>query len=119
MEKLTPELRDYLTCALWSSTDLDSDTPLDRDYGLEDVSEESVTQAESDLHQFAAKAGTLLDGLDMTQVAHDLWLTRNGHGEGFWDGDYEESIGEALTQIAHDMGEVYVYVGDDGKLHFD
>lgn len=25
--------------------------------------------------------------IDWTQVGHDLWLTRNGHGTGFWDRD--------------------------------
>ena len=26
-----------------------------------------------------------LDDLDPVQVGHDLWLTRNHHGTGFWD----------------------------------
>lgn len=23
-------------------------------------------------------------------AGHDLWLTRNGHGAGFWDGDWRD-----------------------------
>ena len=55
--------------------------------------------------------------IDMEQVAHDFWLTRNRHGAGFWDGDYEEEAGKKLTEIAHSFGEVHPYVGDDGKIY--
>ena len=109
---------DYLVCALWSSTDDDGE-PLDDRYGVEDISAESVARAESDFREFTLKAGGLLDGLDLTQVAHDLWLTRNGHGAGFWDGDYSEEVGSKLTDLAHDMGELNAYVGDDSKVYIE
>jgi hypothetical protein len=48
----------------------------------------------------------------------DFWLTRNGHGAGFWDGDWPEKQGEALTALAEEFGELNVCVGDDGKLYF-
>jgi hypothetical protein len=57
----------------------------------------------------------LLDGLDLEQVGHDFWLTRNGHGCGFWNGDYEEEIGEKLTEICEEMGERWL-VQDDGEI---
>lgn len=48
-----------------------------------------------------------LPDLDWAQVGHDLWLTRNGHGTGFWD--RPEIYGEAnvkwLTAMAIAMGE--------------
>jgi hypothetical protein len=63
-------------------------------------------------------AAVLVDkcGLSAAQVGHDFWLTRNGHGAGFWDrgiGDY----GDALTEHAHSFGASDVYVGDDGRLY--
>lgn len=118
---MTPELYDYLKCALWSSANDDGE-PLDDTFTPEDVAEDSIITAESDLHAFASKAGNLLDGADMGQVAHDLWLTRNGHGAGFWDrpevyGGQDNA--DALSEIAAEMGEVYAYVGDDGRVYLD
>jgi hypothetical protein len=40
--------------------------------------------------------------------AHDLWLTRNGHGCGFWDRGLGE-LGERLTASAKRAGERTLY----------
>lgn len=51
------------------------------------------------------------------QAGHDLWLTRCGHGAGFWDRD--KPHGDELTALVG-HGTIFdnrdVYVGDDGKL---
>lgn len=44
------------------------------------------------------------------RAGHDLWLTRNGHGVGFWDGDWPEPLAEILTDSAHRLGPVDLYV---------
>lgn len=37
---------------------------------------------------------------------HDFWLTRQGHGTGFWDRkELPEALGEKLTEIAKAFGE--------------
>lgn len=110
----------YLETALWSSTD-DEGNPLDRKYAIIDISNESKEQAKKDLEQFFRVAEKAIGEeawaeLDDTQVAHDFWLTRNGHGAGFWDGDYEKSVGEILTKLSKKFGEKNLSVGDDGKL---
>ena len=48
-----------------------------------------------------------LDELDVTQMAHDLWLTRNGHGTGFWDRNdtYTGSEARIFDALAQAMGE--------------
>jgi hypothetical protein len=51
-------------------------------------------------------------------VGHDLWLTRNGHGAGFWDRGLGD-VGDKLTAIAKRMGSKSLYVGDDGKIYID
>lgn len=42
---------------------------------------------------------------------HDFWLTRQGHGVGFWDRDAlkvgEPELGDLLTAEAHKVGECY------------
>lgn len=49
---------------------------------------------------------------------HDLWLTRNGHGAGFWDGDWDENIGDVMTKYCQTLHENYVY-GDNGTIRFE
>lgn len=108
----------YLETAIWSSTG-DKGEELDSQYGINDFSEEALSQAEDDWARFKTEADKYLDGLDLSDVAHDFWLTRNGHGAGFWDGDYEKEIGKKLTQISKKYGPLHVVVGDDGKLEFE
>ena len=50
-------------------------------------------------------------------AGHDFWLTRCGHGCGFWDGDWPDDLGEELTEACKDMGQCDLYVGDDGKVY--
>ena len=109
----------YLVAALWSSTQ-DDDSPFDDDYGVEDFSPESIEAAEKDISDFLG----LLDAenilweefLGEEQFGHDFWLTRNGHGAGFWDRGLG-NLGEKLTEWAHSYGSSDVYLGDDGKVY--
>ena len=89
---------------------------MDDDFEPEDLSKESQEQAQKDIDQFIEKAGSLLNNLNMKQVMYDFWLTRNGHGTGFWDRKLGE-IGEKLTKIAESFGECHLYVGDDGNIY--
>lgn len=47
-----------------------------------------------------------VDTLDPERLGHDLWLTRNGHGAGFWDRPeiYGEANAILFTRIAKAMG---------------
>ena len=105
----------YINTALWSSIDCGG-APLDKNYDYHDVDSAVIEQAKRDIAFFCLEAGELLDELEDSQVAHDLWLTRNRHGAGFWDRGLGE-VGQKLTQIAQFMGAVDLYVGDDGKVH--
>jgi hypothetical protein len=51
------------------------------------------------------------------RAGHDVWLTRNGHGCGFWDGDWSEPAATRLTKASKKFGEFNLLVGDDGKIH--
>jgi len=109
-------LDSYLTTMLWSSVG-DNDEPLDDVHSIEDISPEALAKSKKDIHEFCVQSGDLLDGLDEAQVGHDFWLTRCGHGAGFWDGDYEKEVGEKLTDISKKFGNEDPYVGDDKKIH--
>jgi hypothetical protein len=105
----------YVTCALWSSTDDNSD-PLDSNYGHGDIAEDTMLDMLIDCHAFYKKAKYLISEKSLTQAGHDFWLTRNGHGAGFWDRGLGE-VGDTLTDIAHKFGNTDLYVGDDGLIY--
>lgn len=76
-----------------------------------------------DCHNFMTQASGLLEeaydhGYSMSQAGHDFWLTRNGHGAGFWDRDLGE-LGDKLSNLAKTFGEVYVHSGDEGQIYFE
>jgi hypothetical protein len=108
----------YLVCALWSSTDEEGD-PLDHQFGIDDFSEEAQAQAREDCAEFAQLCGTerLMQALEPESVGNDFWLTRNGHGAGFWDRGLGD-LGDHLTKVAKSFGSCDAYVGDDGKVYF-
>jgi len=54
---------------------------------------------------------------DEAQAGRDFWYTRNGHGCGFWDGDWPEPWADDLDKAAKAFGEVDAYLGDDGKVY--
>lgn len=54
-----------------------------------------------------------------SKLGHDFWLTRNGHGAGFWDGDWGEENGKVLTELARSFGEFFVYLGNDDLVYGD
>ena len=121
VEKIDPFTRGYLECALWASTDSD-DKPLDARFSVNELSEEVVIRADQDCRVFSHMAHGLLieaekQGRESSSQGHDFWLTRNGHGAGFWDGDWAEEVGERLTKASEAFGQVDLYLGDDKKIY--
>jgi hypothetical protein len=108
----------YVECALWSSTD-DDGRPLDDTYDESDLADETREQMGEDVFGFLSSCweeGYDLARIEPEQIGHDLWLTRNGHGVGFWDRGLGK-LGDDLTALARPYGECCLYVGDDGKVY--
>lgn len=111
----------YVDAALWSSTD-DEGEPLDNNYTVDDIDSETYNNMMVDCGNFqrvnalALEDAYEIDEQDSANAGHNFWLTRNGHGAGFWDGDYPET-GAELTESAKGFGEFDLYVGDDGKIY--
>ena len=109
------ELNEFTRAYVLAALFLSDPSPGQGDYtetGLSligDVSEEWLTQAIADCDKFQAENETLLEqaGTD-SRNGHDFWLTRNGHGAGFWDRGYPDEVGDALTEAAHAFGEAYL-----------
>jgi len=109
-------LQHYLIAALWA------DMPDDDPYGtLADIAPRSVIDAKADILRFCTLASAELEAYPDSeeQLGHDIWLTRQGHGAGFWDRGYDKELGDALSAHAGAIGSRYVYRGDDGRIYID
>lgn len=100
-------LNAYLQCAAWA----DFPEEENRVYDGQPFSEKACINSRNDIESFLSQANDLLDEWDWEQIGHDLWLTRNGHGSGFWDRGLEH--GDELTEIAQRFGSVYLWVDED------
>ncbi len=86
--------------------------------GQKPFSDELTQKCHADVLAFISKA-QLLDLLTVDQLpvaVIDFWYTRNGHGCGFWDGDWPEH-GDELTNLAREFAPVELYVADDGLVY--
>ena len=102
----------YVEAALWSSTDESDESggePLDKNYGPEDITKDALKKMRRDADSFAKAHAALIVG-EEGQAGHDFWLTRNGHGAGFWDGDWPEPAATILTDASKKYGEQYLEV---------
>ena len=134
MTKLDIFTESYITTALWAETDNSDESggePLEHNYDVTDIAPEAMESIIADCTKFQEQAADLLDAASTAgdypvspdslnvddQAGHDFWLTRNGHGAGFWDGDWPTS-GIELTRLSHTFGPAYIYIGDDEDLHY-
>ena len=111
--------RAYLVCALWSSID-EAGEPLDEGYDINDIAAETISKMHADCKDFymtnLADLTYFAEHCAASDAGHDFWLTRSGHGTGFWDRGLGE-VGERLTAAAKVYGSCDLYVGDDGLLY--
>jgi hypothetical protein len=112
----------YVTCMLWSTTGTDNATGEEVDDLLAfELAAETVEQVKLDCFKFCKEADHLLTQVYLwpshyDSAGHDFWLTRAGHGAGFWDRGFG-LVGDALTDRAKEFKECSPYVGDDGKVY--
>ena len=114
---LNDMLNGYIDCALWvgvTGPDPDANEP------LYDLSADVLGDAERDAIRaecadFLELAGEDAAALGAGQLGHDLFLTRNGHGAGFWDRGLG-AAGERLTAWAKSMGSDDWFLADDGSI---
>lgn len=115
--------RAYIGAMLWAEND-ESGEPLDSNYSTEDIAAEFLAEIVADCAAFRAKFsdGFITDAYlgrnAIRQAGHDFWLNRVGHGCGFWEtSDWTQESGDAMDAYCKSVGEVYPYVGDDGKIY--
>lgn len=123
--------RAYVGTALWSSTDDDGE-PLDDGRDDSDIAPDTLESMLQDCARFyAANSESIhcddaplakdmegsIAAREAAMAGHDFWLTRCGHGAGFWDGDWPEPAATALDNASETFDNVDLYLGDDGQIH--
>jgi len=115
--------RSYIETAFWSSTfEANADgTPAGKETGRQvpfddmfterDVDMESLINIQDDCARFQKENAHLLSQWDEEQAGHDFWLTRNGHGAGFWARDLPHK--DELSKAAKACGEAYLIPDTD------
>ncbi len=147
--KLSDRTVHYLKTILWAETvnlpcieedlvdgkmDVDEDhpmhgikecTPLDDHFEYSDFTEAALRKAETEVSAWFKYLED--EGLyDLTReyagddtIAHDFWLTRNGHGCGYFDGDYGDTLGDTLDKACESHKKQNVWINEDGTLELE
>lgn len=111
--------RGYVEAAMWTLTDEDGES-CDH-MGLHDIHASALDRMREDCADFQTSNAAILAGADEAQAGHDFWLTRNGHGAGFWDRSADaypnDPAGLKLSDAARAYGSADLYIGDDGMIY--
>jgi hypothetical protein len=120
--KLDKFTQGYLVAALWSSVRDDNDAPTDAitdNQAIIDISEPLLKSSIADCAKFqqenAADIELALDYRPLDHLGHDFWLTRAGHGAGFWDRGMGE-IGDRLTKACEAYKPIDLFVNAQGEV---
>jgi hypothetical protein len=107
----------YQYAALWTCCDIEG-RPLDESFHAEDIADDARKEMRAECLEFwETHEQTWTEaGLDDAQAGTDFWLTRNGHGTGFWDRGLGEA-GRLLSDAAKVYGSSDLYVGEAGCLY--
>lgn len=98
--------RAYLECAEWCGLDDEGHAALE--LAVRPTWDKDTTATAIDLcARFLADHESEI-GSEHTRAGHDLWLTRNRHGAGFWDGGWPSPAAGLLTVDAHALGTAWV-----------
>jgi hypothetical protein len=97
----------------------DSDEELDLpdyfDWSYSDIDAKSLKSIIEDCENFMDECAEadidLEEDWGLEQAGHDFWLTRNGHGAGFWDRG-KGALGDKLSKIAEAYGSVDTLIAD-------
>ncbi len=108
----------------WQAAEDHDEGSIPGDVGFSDLAPGTLLDILRDCEAFEREAAELLEeaygrGYSEERAGHDFWLTRNGHGAGFWDREELETgeLGERLSDAARRFGEVWSYLGGDGRVY--
>jgi hypothetical protein len=91
-------------------------------FSREHIDPNSLIKAYTDIKQFLKLAGDsvneAIEENGYERLGMDIWLTRNGHGAGFFDHSYDPENEKRLMDAGKLLGEVYLYINDNMRLSF-
>ncbi len=110
----------YLTAALFTEDPNPGQGEYQQhgEWTIDNIDPESLAKAVDECNHFQNVHYSDIE-TDIGHAGRDFWYTRNGHGCGFWDGDWPEDIGKRLTDASETYGSRSLYLGDDNRLYFD
>lgn len=122
--------RAYVECMFFTDTGPDFEESGLETADFSELSSIALDAIQADCAAFQSVAAPFLDkaysrqGYDAAQAGHDFWLTRCGHGTGFWDRPSLKAcgLGDALSALcgfrtAFDC--LNLIRGDDGKIYLE
>lgn len=136
--KLPQFVQGYIEAAFWLAPDGSCEGDDDfRDKGFADMPDETVRKILEECEAFRNANAEAIDALiadggpkdedgvpkdhyDERKAGRDFWLTRNGHGVGYWDRGFDGEAGEIaerLSEAAEAAGATDLYLGDDGLVY--
>jgi hypothetical protein len=126
----------YVAALLWAGLDWslvtedgkgeDNPIPLDENYDSDDISDEAMDTIRQECEEFYETHALILDWITTRgpegcrfygpeQAGIDFYLTRNGHGAGFWDRGLG-ILGDILSAGSKPYGETNEYP-HEGKIY--
>jgi hypothetical protein len=116
-------LNGYIKCSLWTEEENlkhESDKSF-ATFTLEDIDNDSKIEAYLEIKKFIKDAGDAaieeaIEENGLYQLGMDIWFTRNNHGSGFFNYNYENE--DILIKAGKKLGSKHLYVGDDDKLYY-
>lgn len=124
--------RGYIEAAFFSTTDEareDGGDALDANHSVSDLAPQTWEAIRRDCEAFLAANRELIEACEehhkpgspdddaMSHAGRDFWYSREGHGCGFWDGDWPDAAGEHLDRAAKAFGSADWYLGDDRSIY--
>lgn len=107
----------YMQAAIWTEDDgehVPGDFSARAQLRMKHELAEFITQNIDDVRQFLETTN-----LGWEQIGHDFWLTRNGHGSGFWDRGFAGETIDNLVVSSKAFGESSIYVNEQGEMEVD
>ena len=115
----------YLETAIWTEEDGNAEL---EGKTIHDFSDNARNQAREEILWFlknstAMFGSSVFTDVSYTSIGHDIWLSRNHHGAGFFDRGYEKEISDFLMYLSHELGDINIYIkefdNEDSKIYFD
>jgi hypothetical protein len=114
-----------VTTEEWQATEDHDEGSIPGDVGYADLAPESLADIIKECENFRLKAGVFYDeaverlGGNEERMGHDLLAHPQPSRRGLLGSVRTDQggLGDRLTTMAHEFGEVDVYLGDDGKVY--